>query len=230
MPGPSGHSETQCPNGTGRRAPSSRNTPEQKLRGRWCPRSLGFREATSPGSRRDRLAPLPPPPRGSWPASGNVAPSPWRRAQAQDAAAAAVAAMAATDLATRCLLATQVSPCPLAPPPGGTIGLGGPRAKPTLPGELEVQSPWRSQKSAAGMGLGWCRGEIPGVREGAGVGAGLAEVADPALTGPCVFSPRSTSGEGQSPAMTHPQQAAGPLGPESSSPAEAAAGPQSQES
>nr|CAI9692661.1 unnamed protein product [Rangifer tarandus platyrhynchus] len=146
MPGPSGHSETQCPNGMGRRAPSSRNTPEQKLRGHWCPRSLGFREATSPGSRRDRLAPLLPPgaagqPRAMW-----------------------------------------------LPPPGG---------EPKLKTQQQQQQQPQWQQQTWRPGASW---------------------------------PLSTSGEGQSPAMTHPQQAAGPLGPESSSPAEAAAGPQSQES
>ena len=44
-------------------------------------------------------------------------------------------------------------------------------AHPT-PGEpMEAQSPWHPHKLAAGMGLGWCRGEISGVREGAGVGS-----------------------------------------------------------
>nr|XP_031546289.1 uncharacterized protein LOC116285412 [Vicugna pacos] len=52
MPRPSGHRETKSPGETGRQAPSSRDTPEQKPSWKQFPGGLGFGDAPSPGSRR----------------------------------------------------------------------------------------------------------------------------------------------------------------------------------
>lgn len=95
-------------------------------------------------SPRSRLAPLPWPraagqPRAVWLPPLGREPKPIK----------AAAAVAAADLASWCLLAPQVSPCPMVPPPGGTVEPGGSRAKPTF------QASPRGSGSSASYRMGW---------------------------------------------------------------------------
>lgn len=191
--GPLGTQETQCPDGTGRRAPNSRDTPG-KLRGPPVSPGLGFREATSPGSRRDRLAPcccLP----GQLASLGQCGSLPGGEPKLRHSSSSSRSGSNRPG--------NPVPPGPSGEPlPLGTTARGTMESWEALGRSPPQSSPRRLR--APGIPINQVRrGDPRGQGRGWSGGQGW-EVADPALTGPCVFSPRSTSdsrqpGEGQSP-------------------------------
>lgn len=124
-----------CPGLLGTRKPSVPMTQANRHRAQGKLQSRRSGRTSAPGAWASGIPPLlavsaqpagtPAAAQGGWPASGSLAPLSWRRAEAENAAAA----VAATDLASWCLLAPQVSLCPMAPPPGGTVEPGGPLSR-----------------------------------------------------------------------------------------------------